>query len=54
MEEGKGARKSDKTSGTDRTRKSEEIATTPAREPKGKGTVTPSDQTINEREQQSS
>ena len=54
MEDGKGARKSDKTSGTDRTRKSEEIATTPAREPKGKGTVTPSDQQINEREQQSS
>ena len=54
MEEGQVARKSDKTSGKDRTRKSEEIATTPAREPKGKGTVTPSDQPINEREQQSS
>ncbi len=54
MEEGKGDRKSDKTSGTDCARKSEEIATTPAREPKGKGTVTPSDQPLNEREQQSS
>jgi hypothetical protein len=37
MEEGQGARKSDKTSGKDRTRKSKEIATTPARELKGKG-----------------
>ena len=54
MEEGQGARKSDKTSGKERTRKSEEIATTPAREFKGKGEVTPCDQPINEREQQSS
>jgi len=54
MEEGQGARKSDKTSGKHRTRKSEEIATTPARELKGKGAVTPGDQPINEREQQSS
>ena len=54
MEEGQGTRKSDNTSGKDRTRKSEEIATTPARELKGKGAVTPGDQPINEREQQSS
>jgi hypothetical protein len=54
MEEGQGARKSDKTSGKDRTRKSEEIATTPARELRGKGAVTPGDQPTNEREQQSS
>ena len=44
----------DNMSGKDRTRKSEEIATTPARELKGKGAVTPGDQPINEREQQSS
>jgi len=54
MEEGQGARKSDNTSGKDRTRKSKEIATTPARELRGKGAVTPGDQPINEREQQSS
>ena len=54
MEEGQGARKSDKTSGKHCTRKSKEIATTPARELKGKGAVTPGDQPINEREQQSS
>ena len=44
----------DNTSGKDRTRKSEEIATTPARELRGKGAVTPGDQPTNEREQQSS
>lgn len=54
MEDGQGTRKSDKTSGKVRTRKSEEIATTPARELKGKGAVTPGDQPTNEREQQSS
>jgi hypothetical protein len=54
MEEGQGVRKSNKTSGKHRTRKSEEIATTPARELKGKGAVTPGDQPINESEQQSS
>ncbi len=54
MEEGQGTSKRDNTSGKDRTRKSEEIATTPARELKGKGAVTPGDQPINEREQQSS
>ena len=54
MEEGQGARKSDKMSGKHRTRKSEEITTTPARELKGKGAVTPGDQPINEREQQAS
>ena len=41
MEEGQGARKSDKTSGKHRTCKSEEIAATMARENKGKGAVTP-------------
>jgi hypothetical protein len=54
MEEGQGARKSDKTSRKHRTRKSKEIATTPARELKGKGAVTPGNHPINEREQQSS
>jgi len=54
MEEGQGASRSDKMSGKHRTRKSEEIATTPARELKGKGAVTPGDQSINEREQQAS
>jgi len=44
----------DNTSGKDRTCKSEEIATTPARELRGKGAVTPRDQPTNEREQQSS
>jgi len=44
----------DNTLGRDRTRKIEEIATTPARELRGKGAVTPGDQPINEREQQSS
>ena len=44
----------DNTSVKDRTRKSEEIATTPARELRGKGAVTPGDQPTNEREQQSS
>ncbi len=38
----------------DRTRKSEEIAPTLARELRGKGAVTPGDQPTNEREQQSS
>jgi hypothetical protein len=54
MEEGQGTHKSVNTSGKARTRKSEEISTTPARELKGKGAVTPDDQQINEREQQSS
>ena len=54
MEEWQGARKSDKTSGKHRTRKSKEIATTPARKLRGKGAVTPGDQPTNEREQQSS
>jgi len=44
----------DNTSVKDRTRKSEEIATTPAHELRGKGAVTPGDQPTNEREQQSS
>jgi len=44
----------DNTSGKDRTRKSEEIATTPACKLRGKGAVTPRDQPTNEREQQSS
>ncbi len=44
----------DNTSGKDHTRKSEEIATTPARELRGNGAVTPGDQPTNEREQQSS
>jgi len=44
----------DNTSGKDRTRKSEEIATTPAHELRGKGAVTSGDQPTNEREQQSS
>jgi len=44
----------DNTSGKDRTRKSEEIATTPARKLRGKGAVTPGDQPTNERDQQSS
>ena len=44
----------DNRSGKDRTRKSEEIATTPARELRGKGAVTPGDQPTNERDQQSS
>ena len=46
--------KSFSTTGKDRTCKSEEIATTPAREVKGTGVVTPGDQPISEREQQSS
>ena len=54
MEEGQGARKSNKTSEKERTRKSEEITSTPARVVKGTGAVTPGDQPINEREQQSS
>ena len=54
MEEGQGTRMSDKTSGKDRSCKSEEIASTPARGLKGTGAVTPGDQPINEREQQSS
>ena len=54
MEEGQGARKSDKTSEKERTRKSEEITSTPACVVKGTGAVTPGDQPINEREQQSS
>ena len=54
MEEGQGARKSDKTTWKDRTLKSEEIAITPARGVKGTGGVTPGDQPISEREQQSS
>jgi hypothetical protein len=54
MEEGQGAHKSNKTSEKDHTRKSEEIATTPVRVLKGTGSVTPGDQPINEREQQSS
>jgi hypothetical protein len=41
-------------SGKDRTRKSEEIATMPARPSKGTGAVTPGDQPISDREQQSS
>ena len=41
-------------SGKDHTRKSEEIATTPARVLRGKGAVTPGDQPTNKREQQSS
>jgi hypothetical protein len=52
MEEGQGARKSDKTSEKERTRKSEEITSTPARVVKGTGAVTPGNQPINEREQQ--
>ena len=54
MEDGQGTRKSDKTSGKVRTRKSEEIAITPARELRKIGTVTPGDQPINEREQPAS
>jgi hypothetical protein len=54
MEEGQGTRMSDKTSGKDRSRKSKEIASTPARGLKGTGAVTTGDQPINEREQQSS
>jgi len=54
MEEGQGASRSEKTSGKHHTCKSEEIATTPARELKGKGAVTPGNQPINEREQQAS
>ena len=41
-------------SGKDRTRKSEEIATTPTRLSKGAGAVTPGNQPISKREQQSS
>ena len=54
MEEEQGTRMSDKTSGKDRSRKSEEIASILARGLKGTGAVTPGDQPINEREQQSS
>ena len=54
MDEGQGARKSDKMSEKERTRKSEEITSTPARVVKGPGAVTPGDRPINEREQQSS
>jgi hypothetical protein len=54
MEEGQGARKSDKTTGKDRTRKSEEIAITPAHGVKGTGQSNPREQPISEREQQSS
>ena len=54
MEEGQGARKSNKTSEKERTRKSKEITSTPACVVKGTGAVTPGDQPINKREQQSS
>jgi len=54
MEEGQGARKSNKTTGKDRTCKSEEIAITPAHGVKGTGAVTPGNQPISRREQQSS
>ncbi len=54
MEEGQGTRMSNKTSGKDHSRKSKEIASTPARRPKETGAVTPGNQPINEREQQSS
>jgi len=54
MEEGQGARKSNKMSEKECTRKSEEITSTPARVVKGTGAVTPGNQPINEREQQSS
>ena len=40
--------------GKDRTRKSNEIVTTPTSGVKGPGAVTPGDHPINEREQQSS
>lgn len=54
MEEGHGTSQSDNMQGKDRTRKSEEIAITPARELRKTGTVTPGDQPINEREQPAS
>ena len=54
MEEGQGTSQSNNMQGKDRTRKSEEIAITPARELKKIGTVTPGDQPINEREQPAS
>lgn len=54
MEEGQGPSQNDNMQGKDRTRKSEEIAITPARELQKKGTVTPGEQPINEREQPAS
>ena len=54
MEEGQGTSQSNNTQGKDRTRKSKEIAITPARELRKIGTVTPEDQPINEREQPAS
>ena len=54
MEEGQRARKSDKMSEKERTRKSKEITSTPACMVKGTGAVTPGNQPINESEQQSS
>jgi len=54
MEEGQGARKSNKMTGKERTRKSEEITITMVCGVKGTGAVTPGDQPISDREQQSS
>ena len=54
MEEGQGARKSNKTTGKDRARKSEEITITMACGVKGTVAVTPGNQPISEREWQSS